>query len=61
VVNPSLFPKLPFDIEKDLAPVSLVASAPYVIAAHPSVPAKSVRELIAFAKAKPGMLKLEAD
>jgi tripartite-type tricarboxylate transporter receptor subunit TctC len=57
VVNPSLFPKLPFDIEKDLAPVSLVASAPYVIAAHPSVPAKSVRELIAFAKAKPGMLK----
>ena len=57
MVNPSLFPKLPFDIEKDLAPVSLVASAPYVIAAHPSVPAKSVRELIAFAKAKPGMLK----
>jgi tripartite-type tricarboxylate transporter receptor subunit TctC len=57
VVNPSLFPKLPFDIEKDLTPVSLVASAPYVIAAHPSVPAKSVKELITLARAKPGMLK----
>jgi tripartite-type tricarboxylate transporter receptor subunit TctC len=57
VVNPSLFPKLPFDIEKDLTPVSLVASAPYVIAAHPSVPANSVKELIALAKTKPGMLK----
>jgi len=57
VVNASLFPKLPFDVEKDLAPVSLVVTAPYVIVSHPSVPAKSIRELIALAKAKPGLVK----
>lgn len=56
VVNPSLFPRLPFDVEKDLAPVSLVIAAPFVLAAHPSVPARSVKELIALARAKPGML-----
>lgn len=57
VVNPSLFPKLPFNVEKDLAPVSLlVAGAPYVISVHPSVPAKSIKELIALAKARPGVL-----
>ena len=57
VVNPSLFGKLPFDVEKDLAPVCLVAAAPFVLVTHPSVPAKSVNELIALAKAKPGTLK----
>ena len=57
VVNPSLFPKLPFDVEKDLAPVSMVASAAYVIVVHPSVPAKSVKELIALARTKPGIVK----
>lgn len=56
VVNPSLFTKLPFNVEKDLAPVSLVVAAPYVLAVHPSVPAKSVRELVAIANAKPGTL-----
>lgn len=55
-VNPSLFPKLPFDSEKDLAPVSLVALVPMVLAVHPSVPARSVKELIALAKANPGGL-----
>ncbi len=57
VVNPSMFAKLPFDVEKDFAPVSLVAGAPYAIVVHPSVPAKSVRELIALARVKPGLLK----
>ena len=55
-VNPSLIAKMPFDSEKDLAPVSLVAMVPMVLAVHPSVPARSVKELIALAKAKPGVL-----
>ncbi|MFN0160505.1 MAG: Bug family tripartite tricarboxylate transporter substrate binding protein [Burkholderiales bacterium] len=53
-INPWLIPKLPFDIEKDFAPVALVASVPMLLAVHPSVPAQNVRELIALAKAAPG-------
>lgn len=56
VVNPALFEKLPFSVERDFAPVSLVVSAPYVLVAHPSLPAKTVKELVALAKAKPGAL-----
>ncbi|HSN41149.1 MAG TPA: tripartite tricarboxylate transporter substrate binding protein [Burkholderiales bacterium] len=56
VVNPSLYAKLPFDVAKDLAPVSLLAASPFVMVVHPSVPAKSVRDLIALAKARPGKL-----
>lgn len=56
VVNPSLFEKLPFKVETDLAPVSLLVSAPYVLVTHPSVPVKSVKELIAMARARPGTL-----
>jgi tripartite-type tricarboxylate transporter receptor subunit TctC len=55
-VNPSLFSKLPFDTVKDLTPVTLVASAPLMLVVHPSVPAKSVAEFIAYAKANPGKL-----
>ncbi|HWP90030.1 MAG TPA: tripartite tricarboxylate transporter substrate binding protein, partial [Burkholderiales bacterium] len=54
VVNPSVFPKLPFNVEKDFAPVSLVAAGSYVLVAHPSVPARSLRELVAAARANPG-------
>jgi tripartite-type tricarboxylate transporter receptor subunit TctC len=54
-VSPSLY-KLPYDPVKDLAPVTLVASAPLMLAVHPSVPVKSVAELIAYAKANPGKL-----
>ncbi len=57
VVNPSLFGKLPFDVEKDLAPVCLVAAAPFVLVTHPSVAVKSAKELVALAKTKPGTLK----
>jgi tripartite-type tricarboxylate transporter receptor subunit TctC len=53
-INPWLYAKLPFDIEKDFAPVALVASVPMVLAVHPSVQAQNVRELIALAKAGPG-------
>ena len=56
VVNPALFEKLPFNVERDFAPVSLVVAAPYVLVAHPSVPAKTIKELVALAKAKPGAL-----
>ncbi|HEX2827542.1 MAG TPA: tripartite tricarboxylate transporter substrate binding protein [Burkholderiales bacterium] len=56
VVNPSMFKKLPFDVAKDFAPVSLIASAPFVMVVHPSVPAKTVKEFIALAKSHPGKL-----
>jgi len=54
VVNPSLFDKLGFDTEKDLAPVSLVGVSPQILLVHPSVPATNVKELIAWVKAGPG-------
>jgi len=54
--NPSLMKKMPFDSEKDLVPVSLVSIVTLVLSVHPSVPVKSVKELIALAKFKPGSL-----
>ena len=56
VVNPHLFAKLPFNVTNDFAPVSLMVSAPFVLVVHPAVPAKSVKELVALAKAQPGKL-----
>ncbi len=55
-VNVSLYRKLPYDLVKDLAPITQATSQPYALVVHPSVPAKSVQELIALAKAKPGTL-----
>jgi tripartite-type tricarboxylate transporter receptor subunit TctC len=55
-VNPSLYRKLPYDTTKDLVPVSLIASAPLMLVVNPALPAKSVQELIAHAKANPGKL-----
>lgn len=55
-VNPSLYAKLPFSAQKDLAPISLVASTVYVLSLNPAVPATSVKELIALAKSKPRQL-----
>jgi tripartite-type tricarboxylate transporter receptor subunit TctC len=52
----SLNTKVPYDPEKDFAPVSLFASLPFVLVAHPSVAATSVRDLVALAKSKPGQL-----
>ena len=57
VANPSLFPKLSFQPERDFAPVSLVVTGPSVFLVHPSLPVKNIKELIALAKAKPGMIK----
>lgn len=55
-VAPSVFSKLPFDAEKDFAPITLTASVPSFILVHPSLPVHSVKELIALAKARPGRL-----
>lgn len=55
-INPHLYDKLPFDTVADFAPIVLAASAPLLLVLNPSVPAKSVSELIAVAKAKPGQL-----
>jgi len=55
-INPALNPKLPFDPVKDFTPLSLVASIPFAMIVHPSVPAKSVQEFVALAKSKPGQL-----
>ena len=52
-MNPALH-KLSYDVERDFAPVSLLVSVPQLIAAHPSAPAKSLRELVAAAKERPG-------
>jgi tripartite-type tricarboxylate transporter receptor subunit TctC len=55
-INVSLYSKLPYDPVKDFAPIILAASAPFVVAVNPSLPAKSVKDLIALAKAEPGQL-----
>jgi len=55
-INATLYPKLPFDPVADFTPLTMVATAPSVLVAHPSLPAKDVRELIAQAKAQPGRL-----
>ena len=55
-VNPSLYPKLPYDPVKDFTPVTLLVRNPLVLSAHPSLPVRSVKELIALAKARAGQL-----
>ena len=54
--NPAFYPKLPYDTTKDVAPVAQVAQSPQMIVAHPSFPARTLKELLAMAKAKPGAL-----
>ena len=55
-VNPGLYAKLPYDPLRDLAPITLVASVPLFLVAHPSLPANNVPELIALAKQRPGQI-----
>jgi tripartite-type tricarboxylate transporter receptor subunit TctC len=55
-INPKLYGKLPFDVEKDFAAVSLAAYIPQILVVHPSVPVANIAELIAYAKARPGKL-----
>lgn len=55
-INAALYPKLNYNLEKDFEPIGLMASAPLILVVHPSLPVKSVKELIVFAKARPGKL-----
>jgi tripartite-type tricarboxylate transporter receptor subunit TctC len=56
VINPNLYRGLPFDVERDLAPISLLATEQFILVTNVSVPASSVKDLIALARAKPGQL-----
>ena len=56
VVNPSLYKSMPFDSIRDITPITVIGTSPFVLVVHSSVPAKDLKELIALAKAKPGTL-----
>ena len=56
MINPAFYGKLPYDTERDFTPVTLIASVAHVIVAHPSLPVKTLKDLIALAKARPGEL-----
>ena len=55
-IVPSLVPKLPYDPQKDFEPITLINTTPLVVVVHPGVPVKSMKDLIALAKSKPGTL-----
>ena len=55
-VNPALYRKIPYDPVRDFEPITLLASGPYILVVHPSLPVKSVKELIALARARPGQI-----
>ena len=55
-INPALYPKLSYDPVRDLAPVTLVASLPFMLVVHPSVPAANLAEFVALARARPGQI-----
>src|SRR5258707_9584626 len=59
-VNPVLYAKLPYDSLRDFVPISMVGSFPLVLVVHPSVPANSLQEFVAYAKANPGKLNYSA-
>src|SRR5215510_8358903 len=56
VVNPHMYSKLAYDVFRDLAPITLMAAVQNILVVHPSLPVKTVRELVALAKARPGTL-----
>lgn len=55
-INPSVFTKVTYDPQRDFAPIAMTARSPYLLVAHPSFPARSVRELMAVARASPGQV-----
>ena len=55
-INPAVYSRMPYDPESDFAPIVLVAGTPLVLVVHPSLPSKSLKELIALAKSRPGRL-----
>ncbi len=54
--SPALYKNLPYDPEKDFVPISLVAKSPYLLVTHPSLPVRSIKEWIAFARSRPGQM-----
>ncbi|MGY6298075.1 Bug family tripartite tricarboxylate transporter substrate binding protein, partial [Vibrio parahaemolyticus] len=56
--NASLYPKMPFDVLKDFQPITMVAAIPFVIVGSPNLPAKTLQQVIAQAKAQPGQLSM---
>lgn len=56
VVNPSVYPAIPFDALNDIAPITIIGATPFVLVANPHLPARNIQELVALAKAKPGTL-----
>lgn len=59
-MSPNVYRKLPYDVGKDLLPVTMIASAPMLIFVNPAVPASTIRELIAYVKARPGQLNFSS-
>jgi len=59
-INPWLYPNVPFNVERDFAPITLAGSTPNLLAVHPSIPAQTVKELVAMAKTRPGQLTIAA-
>ncbi len=57
-ISPAVYPKMPFDTMRDFAAVTLATTTPELLVVHPSVPAKSMKELVALAKARPGQLNI---
>jgi tripartite-type tricarboxylate transporter receptor subunit TctC len=55
-IYPHVYPNLPFDGQRDLAPVSMVTTTPELLVVHPSLPVKNIKELVALAKSRPGQL-----
>ncbi|MRD47949.1 tripartite tricarboxylate transporter substrate binding protein [Caenimonas koreensis] len=55
-VNPYIFPKLPYDAEKDFAPITLISKVPSLYVVHPDLPVKDLKEFVAYARSKPGQL-----
>ena len=59
-INPWLYPNVPFNVERDFAPITLAGSTPNLLVVHPSIPVKSVKELVALATSRPGQLTIAA-
>jgi tripartite-type tricarboxylate transporter receptor subunit TctC len=60
VMNPIFYPKLPYDVERDLAPIGMVGSSPLMVVVHPSLPIRSIRELADYARVNPGKLDFQS-
>ena len=59
-INPWLYPNVPFNVERDFAPITLAGATPNLLAAHPSIPARTVKELTSLARSRPGQLAIAA-